>query len=110
MGGNEGDGLIQQHYSNHVLEADVGDFAVVHDGCLIRGKLHRHLFYVSGLKRLLLTQDFDRVECGLDWRADRPFFDICADYFVALSKLVDQTGGISVRIVGGKKIVFPREA
>jgi hypothetical protein len=76
-----------------VLQADVGDFAVVYDGGFRRGKLHRDLLYLSGLKRLLLAQDFNRVKRGLDGRADGPFLDVGASYFVALAKLIDQARG-----------------
>src|ERR1700676_3943959 len=106
---NECDRFIEQHHSDHVLQADVWYFAVVHDGGFGRGKLHRDLFYLGGFKRLLLTKDFNRVERRVDMRADGPSLDVGARYFVALAELVDETGGIRVRIVGSKEIVFPRE-
>src|SRR6202007_1975222 len=47
VGQSEGDGLIQQRDGEHVLSADVGNFAIVDDGGFIGGEPKSHLLYLS---------------------------------------------------------------
>ena len=48
----EGNGLVEQHDGDHVLQADVGDIAVVHHRGDRRCKAHGHALDLIGFERL----------------------------------------------------------
>ena len=51
--GVEGDGLVVQHHSHHVLQADVGHVAVIHDPADRGGKAHYDALHLISLEGLL---------------------------------------------------------
>ena len=98
--GVERDGLVEQHHGDHVLQADVGDVAVVHDSGHRWGEAHGHALHLIRLEGPLVANRFDRVEWPLDRRADGPFFDIGLHDLVALAELVDEALRLRLRSVG----------
>ncbi len=88
--GLERDGAVDQHHGDHVLQADVGDVAVVHHRGFAGAEPHAHLSHLLGVERPPFQQDLQRVERRLDRRADRPFLDVGADDLVALAELLDR--------------------
>ena len=76
MRGVEGNGLVEQHHGDHVLQADVGDIAVVHHRGDRGGEAHGHALHLIGIKWSLTADRLDGVERPLDRRADGPFLDV----------------------------------
>jgi hypothetical protein len=77
-----------------VLQADVGDLAVVDHRRNRWGKAHGYAVHLISLERVLAADRLDPVERPLDRRADGPFLDVGLRDFVALAKLLDQPIGL----------------
>src|SRR5258708_39353673 len=60
------DGFVEQHYRYHVLQADVGDVAVVDDLSNGRSEAHGNALHRIGHEGLLGANGLDRVEGRLD--------------------------------------------
>src|SRR4029077_893881 len=80
----ERDGLVDEHDGHQVLEAYIGDFAVVDDGGFVGRHARDHLFHLVGGEMLALDQIVERVERRLNGRADGPLLHVGASDLVAL--------------------------
>src|ERR1019366_2023059 len=98
--------FVDQHYGDHVLDADVWHLAIVHDRT--RAHPHHHLLHLVRLKGMLPQHDFQRVERSLDGRSYRPFLDARRYDFVAHSELIDQSLLVTMRRIGQQEIIFSR--
>src|SRR6266851_441684 len=85
VGSGKSDSVVEEHNSDHVLQTDVGDFAIVDDGGLVGGQLDVHLVHLRSVEGMLLVDYFDGIEGRLNGRADRPAFDVGARDFVAFA-------------------------
>jgi hypothetical protein len=54
-------GLVDQHHSDHVLQANVGDVAVVHHRGDRGGEAHGHALHLIGREGLLAADRLDRI-------------------------------------------------
>src|ERR1700704_2110458 len=61
------------------------------------------------MERALLLEDLEGIECRLDRRTYRPFFDIRSRNLITLAELFDESRRIGMRVVSRKEIIFPRE-
>ena len=84
---------VDQHDRDHVLETDVWNLTIVHDGPDGRGKANDDGLYIVGVERALPSDVLDGVERRLNRSADGPLLDIGVDDFVPVAKLVDQSAG-----------------
>src|SRR4029434_5428173 len=109
MGGVEGDGFVEQHHGDHVLQTDVGDSAVVHHCGDRGGEAHSHALYLIGVKWSLAADRLDRVEWPLDRRADGPFRDVGYRDFIALTTFLDKAGALRLRCIRLKEVICARE-
>ena len=96
----EGSGFVDQHHGQHVLKANVGNVAVVHDAGLICRQVHGDLLHLVRLERALLANILQSIERSLNRRTHGPLLDISADDLVAFAQLVDESRGISLRQAG----------
>src|ERR1700731_4603850 len=62
--------LVEKCDGHNVLQANVGNFAIVHYGRFVCRQPHRQLAYLSYVEGALCPQTLQRIERGLDWRAD----------------------------------------
>ena len=97
--------LVEQHHRDLVLQADIGDVAIVHHGRDRRREPHRDSLDLAGLERLLGAERLDPVERALNGRADRPLLDIGLGDLVTLAELFNQSIGLRLRRVGLEEIV-----
>jgi hypothetical protein len=80
-----------EHYGDHVLQADIGNIAIVHyrgDG---RGEAHGQAKQLIGLEGSPGEDSRDGVERPLDRRAYAPLLDVRLSDGVVLAQLLDQT-------------------
>ena len=105
----EGDGLVDQHHRDQVLQANIRDLAIVDDRRLLSPPARLTSLTWSASKWCRLKQFLQRVERRLDRRADGPFLDVGPGDLVALAELVDQRCGIRLRAEGLEEIVRARE-
>src|SRR5205085_10698300 len=85
------------HYGDHVLDAYIGHVAIVHGLGFASGDMHSDALDLIGGKRVPLHQALYRIKRRLDRRTHRPLLDAGAGYFISLSELLNQTGGIRIR-------------
>src|SRR5713226_6370237 len=85
VGSGKGDGVIEEHYRDHVLQADIGNLAIVDDGGFVGGELYVDLLHLRSVERMLLAQNFKSIEDSLNGRADGPALDVGARDFIALA-------------------------
>src|SRR5260370_25607067 len=62
VGRSEGDGVVQEHDGDHVLQADIGNLAVVDDGGFRGGELYGYRLDLGSVEGALLAQNFEGVE------------------------------------------------
>ena len=100
---SKGDRFVEEHYRDHVLQADIGHFTVTYGIGLIAGDVHHDfLNFVRG-KGSFPEEASKRVKRRLNRGAHRPLLDVGARDFIALAKSVDKLGRVSFH-----DAIFPR--
>src|SRR6476620_8834527 len=92
-----------------MLQANVGDIAVVHHRGDGGGEAHGHALHLIGREGLLAADGLDRIERPLDRRADGPFLDVGLRDLVALAELLNEPRGLRLWRVGLEEIVRARK-
>jgi hypothetical protein len=93
---------------DHVLQADIGNVAIVHDGPDARRQTHADRLHVVRFEGPLAADVVDRVERRLNRGANRPLLDVGVDHLETLAEAIDQHVRVCLRCVHLKEVVITR--